>query len=99
MPSDNLGAKSSMIGDITQRESFTNNASGRSRMIPSVNINEEDDDYDVWINKQYNIIVFNQRILEDVIVNNIYNKGFMAFNISTIMLEVEPDRKDDCRDD
>jgi hypothetical protein len=68
-------------------------------MIPSVNINEEDDDYDVWINKQYNIIVFNQRILEDVIVNNIYNKGFMAFNISTIMLEVEPDRKDDCRDD
>jgi hypothetical protein len=68
-------------------------------MIPSVNINEEDDDYDVWINKQYNIIVFNQRILEDVIVNNIYKIGFMAFNISTIMLEVEPDRKDDCRDD
>ena len=99
MPSDNLGAKSSMIGDITQRESFTNNASGRSRMVPSVNINEEDDDYDVWINKQYNIIVFNQRILEDVIVNNIYNIRFMSFNISTIMLEVEPDRKDDCRDD
>lgn len=42
-----MGAKSSMIGDIGQRESFTNNASGRSRMIPSVNINEEDDDYDV----------------------------------------------------
>ena len=99
MPSDTVGAKSSMIGDIGQRESFTNNASGRSRMIPSVNINEEDDDYDVWINKQYNIIVFNQRILEDVIVNNIYKIGFMAFNISTIMLEVEPDRKDDCRDD
>jgi hypothetical protein len=47
MPSDTVGAKSSMIGDIGQRESFTNNASGRSRMIPSVNINEEDDDYDV----------------------------------------------------
>jgi hypothetical protein len=69
-------------------------------MIPSMNINEEDDDdCDVWINKQYIIIVFYHRILEDVIVYNIYYKGFMAFNITTIMLEVEPDRKDDCRDD
>ena len=64
-----------------------------------MNINEDDDDYDFWNYKQYNILVFYQRILEDVIVNNIYNIGFMAFNMSTIILEVEPERKDDCRDD
>lgn len=46
MPNETAGGTPSMMGESRPHESSIKECSGRSRLILSMNINEDDDDYD-----------------------------------------------------